>query len=856
MNAKQGFHWKTIEQKPENWEKLHHLIKNSYVELKEEDDKFWDKGDLVIEGLCSQFPDLTPLFDQMAALAVATAATTTPATSNTASTATNKKGGNNNNNKKPKKAPPLSKKQEIMMRVDRDMIKKDIINIRFDKHLHPVTTKFSHDVNFVCMILVWTYYVLRKINADPLIVLDAVISINRIVDAEAQNLERIPLLRDVLLHIKREANEVVKDETYSLLFENPSFLIESTADKRPKSTRLYPEQKNIIDRVAEAILLDQPLLMGNQMPTGTGKSFLAVPLAQKIAHMKRNKTVLFACSNELVNQDIASTALLGDDLHLWMSALIRDEHGMAQVLLRPYKRCFPAKWKSVYKKEDEDKIGSITDQWHYYTEQTKKTPDIIVADLEACLQLLQAAPEMGNPFVAYIDEFISDRASNKTMAEICRYLPKHTILLSAILPRFHSLEPIVQDFETRHEARGRDTFLNRVATNNIPISCAVIDHEGFLRMPHHNIKTLDELNLLLDEMPINPRIRRCYTAKHVFYWARNLHDILEPAGLGFMTCYPDIGKIQNHRIVEYAIRLLTFLRDQFNDDLLSRFKTYRPVIMSAPDRSKIFKEQCHEYEGKSLFISTDTFRNLYLSSEGLFEEGLRWSAIVSRAEKNKANLDKRIDMLKSKDTFKNSGGGGGGASAQAGGATMNKQEKEKMISELSEVQTHAMLPPQYVLNTREHFLRFHDRDKLPSKGFHFRAPNILLDQFNDAFSDDELMMLSSGIGFYDKSKMTSFQRNLIMTMYKDLFFICSCKDIVFGTNLPNLVNVFITKEFAERESVSILYQLMGRVGRMGRSHCANIILDSEESVSKILSLDSNMDDQHVLYLLDCFTGVV
>jgi len=851
MNAKQGFHWKTIEQKPENWEKLHHLIKNSYMELKEEDDKFWDKGDLVIEVLCGQYPDLTPLFDRFASLAAAAAVTTVA----------NGKGGNagaaargGNNNKKAKKTPPLSKKQEIMMRVDRDLIKKDIMNIRFDKHLHPVTTKFSHDVNFVCMILVWTYYVLRKTNADPLIVLDAVISINRIVDAEADNLARIPLLRDVLLHIKEEANDVVNDDTYSLLFENPSFLIESTADKRPKSTRLYPEQKNIIDRVAESILLDQPLLMGNQMPTGTGKSFLAVPLAQKISHMKRNKTVLFACSNELVNQDIASTALLGDDLHLWMSALIRDEHGNTQVLLRPYKRCFPAKWKSVYKKEDEDKIGSITDQWHYYTEQTKKTPDIIVADLEACLQLLQAAPDMGNPFVAYIDEFISDKASNKTMAEICRYLPKHTILLSAILPRFQSIEPIVQDFEERHNATSRDAFINRVATNNIPISCAVIDHEGRLRMPHHNIQTLDELNLLLEEMQINPRIRRCYTAKHVFYWARCLHDILEPAGLGFMTCYPDIGKIQNHRIVEYAIRLLTFLRDHFIDGLLTRFKTYRPVLMSAPDRSKIFKEQCYEYEGKSLFISNDTYRNLFKSSEGLYDEGLRWSTIVSRAEKNKANLDKRIDMLKSKDTFKNNTGGGG----NGGGATINKQEKEKMISELSEVQTHAMLPPQYVLNTREHFLRYHDQDRelLPTKGFHFRAPNILLDHFNDAFSDDELMMLSSGIGFYDKSKMTSFQRNLIMTMYKDLFFICSCKDIVFGTNLPDLVNVFITKEFAEVESVSILYQLMGRVGRMGRSHCANIILDSEESVTKILSLDSNMDDQHVLYLLDCFTGIV
>jgi hypothetical protein len=116
----------------------------------------------------------------------------------------------------------------------------------------------------------------------------------------------------------------------------------------------------------------------------------------------------------------------------------------------------------------------------------------------------------------------------------------------------------------------------------------------------------------------------------------------------------------------------------------------------------------------------------------------------------------------------------------------------------------------------------------------------------------ENLLFSAGIGFYDKNKMTQHQRNLMMSIYKDLCFIDSCKDIVFGTNLPDLINVFITKDFALTESVPILYQLMGRVGRIGRSYHANIILDDEESVCKILSLDANIDNQDVVQLMDHF----
>ena len=803
MNAKQGFHWKIVENKPDNWEKLHTLIKSvNDTEQNLCHDKYWQKGDLIINLLIEMFPDLTSYLDVV------------KTTANSGKT---------------------SKKKEIMDRVEKNLIKKDLLNIRFDKNLRPLFTNFSIDITFDIMIFLWNFFLKQKVNISKIVLLDAVISLNRIMEADRQLLEDIPVLWQGMNQLKTEMNSMIDEEMYSLLFQNPIFLVESSANKKKKSVRLYPEQEKIIRDITTSIILNEPILMGNQMPTGTGKSFLCVPLAQKISSLKRNKTILFACSNELVNIDIASTALLGDDLHLWLSSLIRDDLGKTQVLLRPHKRCFPAKWKLVYKEESESKTGSIVEQWQFYTQKTGKNPDIVVADLEACYELLKSSAELGDPFIAYIDEFISDRQSNQIMAKICRHLPRHTILLSAILPKFDSMGELVSHFCEKYEA-SPDDCIYRVETCNVPITCAVIDQDGRLRMPHHMIHNQEDLRLLITEMRTNPRIRRCYTAKHVYYWSQDLQKILVQHDLDFMKLFDNIGRIQNNNVVNYAIQILEFLLDHF--EYLDRFKEYKPIIMDPPDKNKVFKEQSHFYEGKTLFISNDTFRHLYEASEDLFDKQIKWSLIVDAIRRNRQAKEQKLTKLMNTKIGKGNSTG------------FTRLEKEKKLSEIAEMQTTEYLPSKFVINSKEHFYRFHPKEA-PIQ-FAERLPIDLPDSFNESFTDMENLLFASGIGFYDKKEMTSHQRNLMMSIYRDLFFIDSCKDIVFGTNLPDLINVFITKDFALAESVPILYQLMGRVGRIGRSYHANIILDDEESVKKILSLDVNIDNQDVKLLMDDF----
>jgi hypothetical protein len=796
--AKQGFNWKIIEEKPENWETVRSLVQDAYDPVEETADKYWNNPQ-VLKAFLESFPDLSAWV--------------------TLDPHEGEKGKKGKSGKK-----PPSKRDAIHQRVEAEIIRKDVQSIRFDsKTLQPIRAKYDMQVTFLLMVIVWNYLLQSKKRTAPkATVLDAIISFNRLYEDEYANITREDF-RASLDHIRDVLRQQVTDEMYETLFLNPVLLVDCTAHKRGKPKRLYPEQKLTIDRICNSVLHNRPLLLGNQMPTGTGKTFLSAPLAKKMATLKLNKTVLFACSNELVNKDVSSTALVTDDLHVWLAKLIRQEGtNLPMVLLRPHKRCFPSTWKKIYKKEDRDKTGTIEEQWNFYTKATNKIPDIMIADLEATYEILKDAHLFGDPFVAYIDEFVSDEASNRLMAGICEYLPRQTVLLSAILPKFENMPVVVGHFCRLHSTTP-EACLQRVATADVNISCAVIDGEGYLRMPHHQAKTLEDMEALHREIMVNPRIRRAYPVKHVFYWSKSVEHLLEPHGMTFSDRFPDIGRITTSRVIDYAIEMIGVLCK--NPEHMMDFLEYRPVVMPPPDAMQMFKEQSRYYEGKTLYITNDVMKQTDLMISGLYDQDVKWSDIVESTKKNEAVVQKQTERLdKSK---------------------MSRIEKLQAMSELQETSTRVTLPPRYVVNSLQHFSRFHPKDTL--KG----SPRMAIDlpnHFESAFDEQTNMMMASGIGLYCKTHMTEFQRNLVMSIYDKLVFLCSNKDVVFGTNLPGLTNVFIDGSFAAEESVSTLYQLMGRVGRMGRSYHANIILNSEQGVEKVLSLGTNIDHESALLI--------
>ena len=798
------FDWKRLEDKPEDWEKIAQLSRFQTDEVLNVE--MLDNS-LYIQAMIEKFPHVERLFAE-----------------------NGYSGANGASNNKKKK----SNKADLHLRIQKQTIKKEVDGMMIDmKLLYPRKIRNASAIIPYLEMILWAELLLKSshhVKAQrPVVFLDMVISVNR-----AYHDLRPSTIRNVFDALRKRANEHVDNAMYSLLFANPSLMVEPFYEKTSKGWRLYKEQIDNINLIVRAVEKKEPILIGNQMPTGTGKTFLAVPLAKKMSMLSLKKTLLFACSNELVCTDVARNALIADDLHLWLARVSQDEDNRGDVIMRPYKRCFPAVWKKVYKKDDMEKYGSIEDQWLYYKKSTKRQPDIIVTDLISCLEILKEAPNLGNPFVCYIDEFVSDSSSNKVMTEICKYLPPQSVILSAILPKWESIPNIVDQFMRKYDTT-REVSLHRVSTDQVSISCAIIGPDGYLTMPHHFIEKKDDLDILIENMMSNPRIRRSYTPKHVFGWASDVKDLLESVSKNFEIYFPDISIIRHKDVLDFAIQMLITLRDNF--EWLPRFQKYRPKLMESLRTMDTFTSQAFEYEGKTLFVGDNIMQMIDDISEPLLDGLSPINDLIDEMERIKSKSEA---LLRSIDKGKTKVG-----SSDRGGPNKegpSKQERDLERQELLELTQNISMniPDKFVINSIAHFHRFHPPAmSCPIKNP--RAPVPVKTTDFDELDDMLSSLLYSGVALYSKEGMTSFEKSRSLSYYQYICFLCSGEEITFGTDLPGLVNIVITADFGERIASGVLYQLMGRAGRVGKSYHANIIAGSHKVLQKLLSYYDDED---------------
>ena len=147
-----------------------------------------------------------------------------------------------------------------------------------------------------------------------------------------------------------------------------------------------------------------------------------------------------------------------------------------------------------------------------------------------------------------------------------------------------------------------------------------------------------------------------------------------------------------------------------------------------------------------------------------------------------------------------------------------------------------------IINHEAHFKKYNESTCEIPKTVSLTPSMVLQQEYFSSFSDEEIYQLLSGIGVYDGNQQTENQKNLIMRIYHSFFiFFCSGKEIVYRTNLSSLVNIFLDEDFVKTINTPELYQLMGRVGRMGRSYHANIITTHQSVVDKLLSFDDSFE---------------
>ena len=825
------FDWKKIEEKPDNWEVLRHLIgicnttDETYHDPIQTKNGHWNKIFLEIfkEKIRTKYGSVDPFF---------------PSPSHEAETTANhtkKKGKKTANNTKDK----------IQKENEKKLFEKDMDMIRFDsKRFFPVNTLFRCQPTFSFMIADWNILLKKKKMMGQTIpekeALDAMISLDRIYHEDMEEDQTMePEIRSFFKHLVGFCGNILtKEQIYHQLFVvHPELMVNPFSQKRVGRIQYYPEQVEVLTRVVDAVVLEEPILLGDRMPPGTGKTFLAVPLAQKLASLHRKKTVLFACDNPLVRADVARLALLGHSLHLWMGRYdMNDGEDGPQFLIRPYKSCFPNTWKEVYKKEDENKTASVYQQFQYYLHQTEKQPDILVTDLQTCAELL-ADDRLRNHFVAYLDEFVSTPSANSIMVRITQHLPRQSVLLSAILPRFEDMPAVVDWVLASHHAT-REKHLVRIESNHLTISCTLLGPDGRVVLPHHYIDTVDQIPMLVKRIREDPLLGRMYAAQQVHGMVNVIKDDLVATGFSFEERFPTAGRIDHKGIRDYVLDLLIHLIPF--PALFQRMREFRPTIMDPVEISKVATEQAHFFQGKTLFI---TNRDQIFSILDQIQQNLLVDA-PDVSVMNEANMKARKELEKQLESLKESSG--------KPKKKIDPREHQQQINEVSEelqALRHVQWPERFIVNRPAHAAYYQHVIQKSSP-----LP-ILSEEYDSAFGTMLYRLLLSGIGVYDFSQCTEYQRRLVMKILKQLSFLFASDEIVFGTNIEGLTNLLIDAPFGERVSRNVLFQLIGRIGRVGQSYEAKIVTNSWETLNKIMSF-MDAQDEDALYFQQHFSDLL
>ena len=118
------------------------------------------------------------------------------------------------------------------------------------------------------------------------------------------------------------------------------------------------------------------------------------------------------------------------------------------------------------------------------------------------------------------------------------------------------------------------------------------------------VKSTEELVRLIENMRINPRIRRSYASKYVYQWVTQPSvEKLLPEDLLFHKQFPNIGRIEQNQINEYVILILEFLKDNFHH--LHTFQNFRPFAFKSicDDDNRNFCSVSEDY-----LFTTDTYK--------------------------------------------------------------------------------------------------------------------------------------------------------------------------------------------------------------------------------------------------------
>lgn len=770
---------------------------------------------------------------------------------------------NNLNVNSSKGKPKKLTKAEIIINQNKEKKNIEVMNkfsktLVINKHM-PLENK-NYIESFFSIVL-WAIYLVnnKKENIPLEIMLDCAISLYRAINDSKVFLSSIMInesneLLDALESIIKENSN---ESCFPILLEHGGLILECFWDRiKPKSVCLYDEQKDIISLVQNN--LNNNLMVFYESPPANGKTLISVILAKIISNKSKGKKILlYICYSSLVRSDVGRLCVMHNvDVKSWIAVTRPDgkDNGKIKTFLRPHKMCHPD-WNNFNKRTSSDEakfqkaredrfsdnllfqmLFSLNDtlpiarqRWNDYLDLKNKSydeiykclddsqynyPEMIISDIESAYALLKEFPNM---FVTYFDEAFAT-ADLEITAKIFSVLTGPSILVSATLAKKEEIPNIIEHFRVKHNFNDNN-FIHTIKSTRQHISCTFVDEDGNMIAPHQKLESFSDLDYFLKYSFDENLVKRSYSPDIVFNMSKVLNNYLID-DLKFENVFNHYGKLSHSSIRDYAYNLLLYILNENRLDLFDLLKNIKIKIVQNMDVNTLLTSSAVYYQtGKFLHVATSENFNNHIDnmSSKLLDGSPRMSNIVNEYDNKTSSIKKRIESIKKGD---------------CNDAKDIQYKENELTKELDEIKLE--WPNEFLINSREHSRKFGTSNllKYPNNISFLKREDIGI------LNDTQEKLLFSAIGVYNPHSFNKENMDLFMSKKDNLKGIFSTPSIVYGTNIAGLSKIDIDKSFIEDSSKNILYQLIGRAGRRGKSDSALVIFRDNKLLDIILSKES------------------
>ena len=550
------------------------------------------------------------------------------------------------------------------------------------------------------------------------------------------------------------------------------------------SIKPYPSQVNLMKT-----LKNNPSLLSFYNATiGSGKTTFSIALIKYVEMMRRSQKankraattqVIFACSVEPVRH---------------------------QVCLMAYNKNIPFGIGVIQDYSEKKNTLRIINNYNCKTNTDRL---LIVADLRSTIEILKKSQD----YVLFLDEPTvgADQENHPitdAVAQILTLVPKQTILSSATLPEANEIRGVIDYFQKRHES----SSFHSVCSKESIIGCEIISLDGETLTPQTGIKTAEELKYVINQLRNKLFIDRLYTAPIVY----RLNKILKSYDLSIdlEKYFVDVNKLSQKEIQQVAIKLLEIISNQSDEIVEEICRQVVDFKRKSYDINNLLTTEAHRFLGQTL-VTTEDPMEFAKSLSNNFLKDFSATKLVKKYEmelaKYKTELHK-LEYIKDED------------------------KRSQLEQEATASEPKIKFPSYLQINSHKHLKKYapdYDYDISLMQ----TPKNLESLPLKANIPDWVLLLLFCGVGIYtpydDKLDKTYTDAVLNLAANGKLSFLIADGSISYGANYP-FSHVIIMDDLAKHHSISTIFQLAGRAGRVGQSWVAFVHV-GQETAKRILN---------------------